>query len=135
MQDAGRDGNRTIRRVPSSRGFLCLPLMRRGSSERPSRSSQRGRRPITTWPALCCSWGGRRKHWESSLDILNRVDGISFDEAIQSGDGFELEGRRVPVIGLKALLRNKRAAGREQDLADLKALEAAARRSNEEQEG
>jgi len=69
------------------------------------------------------------------IDILNRVDGISFDDAIQSGDGFELEGRRVPVIGLKALLRNKRAAGREQDLADLKALEAAARHSGEGQQG
>jgi hypothetical protein len=40
----------------------------------------------------------------------------------------ELEGRRVPVIGLEALLRNKRAANREQDVADVKALEAAARR-------
>jgi hypothetical protein len=61
------------------------------------------------------------------IDILNRADGISFDDAIESGDGFELEGRRVPVIGLRALLRNKRAASREQDLADVKALEAVAR--------
>jgi hypothetical protein len=63
------------------------------------------------------------------IDILNRADGISFDDAIESGDGFELEGRRVPVIGLHALLRNKRAASREQDLADVKALEAPARSS------
>jgi hypothetical protein len=62
------------------------------------------------------------------IDILNRVDGISFDDAARSGDAFDLEGRRVPVIGLDALLRNKRAANREQDLADIKALEAAARR-------
>lgn len=57
------------------------------------------------------------------VDILNRADGISFDEAIASNDFFELEGRHVPVIGLDALLANKRAAGREQDLADVKALE------------
>jgi hypothetical protein len=62
------------------------------------------------------------------IDILNRADGIGFDEAVQAGDAFELEGRRVPVIGLAALLRNKRAANREQDLADVTALEAAARR-------
>jgi hypothetical protein len=35
-----------------------------------------------------------------------------------------LEGRRIPVIGLEALLTNKRAAGRKQDLADVAALEA-----------
>jgi hypothetical protein len=57
------------------------------------------------------------------IDILNRADGITFDEAIADGAGFELEGRKIPVIGRPALLRNKRAAGREQDLADVKALE------------
>lgn len=63
------------------------------------------------------------------IDILNRADGITFDEAVGAGDGFDLEGRRVPVIGLEALLRNKRAARRPQDLADLAALEAIRRRS------
>lgn len=61
------------------------------------------------------------------IDILNRAEGIRFDEAVESGDAFEIEDRRIPVIGLKALLRNKRAAGREQDLADVEALEAASR--------
>ncbi len=62
------------------------------------------------------------------IDILTRADGISFDDAVQAGDAFELEGRRIPVIGLEALLRNKRAAKREQDLADVRALEAGTRR-------
>lgn len=57
------------------------------------------------------------------IDILNRATGITFDEAVREGASFELEGRRVPVIGLDALLRNKRAAGREQDLADAEFLE------------
>ena len=57
------------------------------------------------------------------IDILNRADGITFDDAVADGQSFELEGRRIPVIGKTALLRNKRAAGREQDLADVKALE------------
>jgi predicted nucleotidyltransferase len=57
------------------------------------------------------------------IDVLNRADGITFDEAIIAGDGFTLEGRRVPVIGRDALLKNKRAAGRAQDLADVEVLE------------
>ena len=61
------------------------------------------------------------------IDILNRMDGITFDEAVADGQSFELEGRRIPVIGLEALLRNKRAAGRAQDLADVEALRSKAR--------
>lgn len=56
------------------------------------------------------------------IDILNRADGISFDEAVAAGDSFDLEGRHIPVIGLDALLKNKRAAGRDQDIADVGAL-------------
>lgn len=62
------------------------------------------------------------------IDILNRATGIGFDDAVSAGESFQLEGRRIPVIGLQALLRNKRAAAREQDLADVKALESATRR-------
>ncbi len=58
------------------------------------------------------------------IDIINRADGISFDEAVAAGDGLDIEGRRVPVIGRDALLKNKRASGRPQDLADIAALEA-----------
>lgn len=61
------------------------------------------------------------------IDILNRADGISFDEAIASGESFELEGRKIPVIGRDALLQNKRACGRPQDLADIAAIEAIGR--------
>ena len=57
------------------------------------------------------------------IDILNRATGISFDEAVADGLSFEVEGRSIPVIGRVALLKNKRAAGRAQDLADVKALE------------
>lgn len=62
------------------------------------------------------------------IDILNRATGITFDEATHEGLSFDLDGRRVPVIGLGALLKNKRAAGREQDLADLRALESGKKR-------
>lgn len=56
------------------------------------------------------------------IDILNRATGITFAEAVANSGRFDLEGRPVRVIGLDALLKNKAAAGREQDLADIKAL-------------
>lgn len=58
------------------------------------------------------------------IDILNRATGITFDVAVASGSAFEIDGRRIPVIGLDALIDNKRSAAREQDLADVAALEA-----------
>jgi hypothetical protein len=56
------------------------------------------------------------------IDILNKASGITFDEAVADGATFSLEGRTIPVIGLAALLKNKRAAARLQDLADVEAL-------------
>jgi len=56
------------------------------------------------------------------IDIINRADGITFPEAIADGESFDLDGREIPVIGRNALIKNKRAAGRPQDIADVKAL-------------
>lgn len=56
------------------------------------------------------------------VDILNRADGITFDEAVSEGASFSLDGRKIPVIGRAALLKNKRAAGRAQDIADVEAI-------------
>lgn len=63
------------------------------------------------------------------IDILNRASGITFDAAVASGEALEIEGRRVPIIGLEALLANKHASGRPQDLADIAALRAIRARS------
>ena len=57
------------------------------------------------------------------IDIINRADGITFAEAIAAGESFNIEGCKIPVIGRDALLKNKRAAGRPQDIADVKALD------------
>jgi hypothetical protein len=62
------------------------------------------------------------------IDILNRADGITFDEAVAAGESFDLDGRRIPVIGRDALLKNKQAANRPQDLADVEALSRVGRR-------
>ena len=43
-------------------------------------------------------------------------------EAIADGESFDLDGRAIPVIGRGALIKNKRAAARPQDIADVKAL-------------
>ncbi len=56
------------------------------------------------------------------IEILTRVDGVTFDEAYQDHRCFELEGRPIPYIGRAALLRNKLAAGRAKDLADVEWL-------------
>jgi hypothetical protein len=57
------------------------------------------------------------------IEILTTVSGIDFDEANREPIIVEVEGRGVPFIGRRALLANKRAAGRMKDLADVEALE------------
>jgi hypothetical protein len=61
------------------------------------------------------------------IDIINHAAGITFDEAVSDVVMFDLEGRAVRIIGLDALLRNKLAAARPQDLADVDALKRAKR--------
>jgi hypothetical protein len=74
------------------------------------------------------------------IDIVTQVSGLSFAEALATHVEVDFaKGVRCPVIGLEALLANKRASGRPQDLADVAALErlraALARRSQPEPEG
>ena len=60
------------------------------------------------------------------IDILQRIDGITFDEAWQNRVEGLIDGE-VPatVISREDLIRNKLASGREQDLLDVKALRKA----------
>jgi hypothetical protein len=58
------------------------------------------------------------------IDVLTSVSGLTFDEAWADRVTIRLGGLDVPVIGREALLRNKRAAGRPRDLADIAELEA-----------
>ncbi|MGH7390576.1 MAG: nucleotidyl transferase AbiEii/AbiGii toxin family protein [Candidatus Rokuibacteriota bacterium] len=52
------------------------------------------------------------------IDVLTQVSGLTFEEAWTSRVAIELEGRTVNFIGRAALLKNKEAAGRPQDIAD-----------------
>jgi hypothetical protein len=61
------------------------------------------------------------------VDILQRIDGLNFDEAWQNRIEGLLDGEvKVNVISKDDLIRNKLASGREQDLLDAKKLRSAA---------
>ena len=49
--------------------------------------------------------------------------GVTFDEAWSARVEADMDGLKVFVIGRAALIRNKRATGRPQDLADVDQLE------------
>lgn len=56
------------------------------------------------------------------IDILTRIDGVPFEEAWATRAVRAVEGLDVAFLGRDALLRNKRAAGRPKDLADVALL-------------
>jgi predicted nucleotidyltransferase len=56
------------------------------------------------------------------IDILTRIDGVTFEEAYARRSTIRLEGIDVPVISREDLIANKRASGRTQDLADVERL-------------
>jgi predicted nucleotidyltransferase len=61
----------------------------------------------------------------SRVDLLQRIDGITFDEAWKNRIEGLIDGEiRVVVISRKDLIRNKLASGREQDILDAKKLQA-----------
>ncbi len=57
------------------------------------------------------------------IDLLTSISGVSSDEAFASKVSAELDGIPVSVLGKDALIRNKRAVGRPQDLVDIDTLE------------
>ena len=63
------------------------------------------------------------------IELLTKISGVSFDEALRDAVTAEIDGRAIHVIGHQALLQNKRAAGRHKDLDDADWLELHARTS------
>ena len=57
------------------------------------------------------------------IDIITAIDGVEFEEAWGERLISEIADQRVAVLSKAHLIRNKRAAGRLQDLADVKRLE------------
>ena len=57
------------------------------------------------------------------IDILNTIDGITFEEAVKNMNSIELGNDfRINYIGLHDFVKNKQAAGRIQDLADIREI-------------
>lgn len=57
------------------------------------------------------------------IDLITSIDGVTFQDAWTARQETELDGMRIPVISRQDLVRNKRASGRPQDLADVSRLE------------
>ena len=58
------------------------------------------------------------------LEVLNEIDGVSFEECYRCRRRSKVGNLKINFIALPQLLRNKRATGRHKDLADVEALTA-----------
>ena len=56
------------------------------------------------------------------LEVTTHIDGVKFDECFAERNVIDLDGVKVNLISLKHLKINKRASGRNKDLADLENL-------------
>lgn len=57
------------------------------------------------------------------IDLTMSISGVpDFESALKSCKVVDIEGLTIPVIGLDDLKKNKKAAGRHKDLADLENL-------------
>lgn len=57
------------------------------------------------------------------IDVLTAIDGVAFSEAWSARLQTKFMDQAVPVLSKAHLIRNKRATGRRQDLADIEWLE------------
>ncbi|MBI3074362.1 MAG: hypothetical protein HYY84_19805 [Deltaproteobacteria bacterium] len=57
------------------------------------------------------------------IDIITSIDGVEFDDAWPRKLDVDVSGVKVSILGREDLVRNKKAAARPKDLADLAALE------------
>ena len=57
------------------------------------------------------------------IDVITSIDGVEFDDAWPRKVEVNVSGISVPILGRDDLVRNKRAAARPKDLADLADLE------------
>lgn len=68
-------------------------------------------------------------HEPLRIDILNEIDGISFDEAWTNRKVVNYQNIEVPFIGYSDLLKVKLKAGRPQDIADVEKLKSRNRKN------
>jgi hypothetical protein len=58
------------------------------------------------------------------VDVITTVDGVRFADAWDAREAVDVDGLRIPIIGRRHLIANKRAVGRAQDLVDADLLES-----------
>ncbi len=58
------------------------------------------------------------------IDVITAIDAVEFDEAWTDRLETRYADQAVGVLSREMLIRNKRAAGRTQDIADVEWLEA-----------
>ena len=56
------------------------------------------------------------------IDIITKIDGVTYEEADEDKIIVEVEGLKIPVISLDKLIKNKMSTGREKDELDIKTL-------------
>ena len=57
------------------------------------------------------------------IDLLTGISGVSWKEASDTATKISLDGFQIPLISKEALIKNKKATARPQDLADVARLE------------
>jgi predicted nucleotidyltransferase len=63
------------------------------------------------------------------IDVITAIDGVEFPEAWANRMRIKFDDQPASVLSKEDLIRNKRAAGRTQDLADLERLEGRGKKS------
>jgi hypothetical protein len=58
------------------------------------------------------------------VDVVCSIEGVALDKAWGNHENLRLDELDVPVIGLEAMLANKQATGRAQDIADAEVIRA-----------
>jgi hypothetical protein len=56
------------------------------------------------------------------IDIITKVDGVTYKEADEDKISVEIGELNIPVISLEKLIKNKSATGREKDELDIKTI-------------
>jgi hypothetical protein len=70
-------------------------------------------------------------HPPNRIDLLTSISGVEFDSAWEARVQTFIDDQPVNLLGWDDLLQNKRATGRQKDLADIEKLLAVARRKGD----
>lgn len=62
-------------------------------------------------------------HAPYRIDLLTKIDGVTFDEVWETREYESFSGLRVPFISLQKLIKNKASTGRDQDQVDVEKLQ------------